>query len=171
MNLQDLNKYIINLNEGYKKLIDKRVNDMGIEEFLNHQLFYLDCSRIVNNMRMMQTIGYPYKQEISVYLYVLENFVNFTTTKDSNICNYDKDYWINKLIERHNANIEYEKENPPIWYECKSKKCNKRKQKAKEGDIFPEETRKDKISKAEARIKAKLLGSNIGFCSFKIKKD
>ena len=77
--------------------------------------------------------------------------------------------WIDKLIERHNANIEYEKENPPIWYDGKPKKSGKRKPKAKEGDMFPEETKKAKVSKAEAKLKAKLLGANLGFGGFKIK--
>ena len=63
------------------------------------------------------------------------------------------------------------KENPPVWYDDKSKKDGKRKQKAKEGDVFPEETKKTKISKAEAKLKAKLLGANLGFGNFKFKKD
>jgi hypothetical protein len=48
---------------------------------------------------------------------------------------------------------------------------NKGKPKAKEGDMFPEETKKAKISKAEAKLKAKLLGANLGFGGFKFKKD
>ena len=37
--------------------------------------------------------------------------------------------------------------------------------------MFPEETKKAKISKAETKLKAKLLGANLGFGSFKFKKD
>jgi len=112
-------------------------------------------------MRMMQTIGYPYKREICSYIYALE-------TVTGNDFDFDKE-WINKLIKRHQANLEYEKENPPIWYDGKPKKGSKRKSKAKEGDMFPEETKKAKISKAEAKLKAKLLGANLGFGGFKIK--
>ena len=120
---------------------------------------------------MMQTIGYPYKREISSYFYALENQVNFLTVEDSDVSKFNKQEWINKLLERHKANLEYEKENPPVWYDGKPKKGGKRKPKVKEGDMFPEETKKAKISKAEAKLKAKLLGANLGFGSFKFKKD
>ena len=82
-----------------------------------------------------------------------------------------KEEWINKLIERHNANLEYERTNPPVWYDGKPKKGGKRKPKAKEGDMFPEETKKAKISKAEARLKTKLLGASFGFGGFKINNN
>ncbi len=163
MSIEEISKkYHTDLDECDKNMINKRVAEKGIEEYLNQQLIYLDCSRILQGMRMMQTIGYPYKREISSYLYALE-------TVAGNDFDFDKE-WINKLIERHNANIEYEKENPPIWYDGKPKKTNKRKPKAKEGDMFPEETKKAKISKAEAKLKAKLLGANLGFGGFKLKK-
>ena len=153
-------KYHTDLDDVDRAMIDRRVEEKGIEEYLNQQLVYLDCSRIIQGMRMMQTIGYPYKREICSYVYAVSGLAE------------DPEYeqvWIDKLIERHNANIEYEKENPPIWYDGKPKKGGKRKPKAKEGDMFPEETKKAKISKTEAKLKAKLLGANIGFGAFKIK--
>ena len=155
-------KYHTNLDECDKNMIDKRVAEKGIEEYLNQQLIYLDCSRILQGMRMMQTIGYPYKREISSYIYAVSGIAEDPEREQ---------IWIDKLIELHNANIEYEKENPPIWYDGKPKKSGKRKPKAKERDMFPEETKKAKISKAEAKLKAKLLGANLGFGSFKFKKD
>ena len=164
-------KYHTDLDDADRAMIDRRVEEKGIEEYLNQQLVYLDCSRIIQGMRMMQTIGYPYKREITSYVYALYNLVNFMTAENSDIDKFNKDYWTNKLIELHNANIEYEKETPPVWYDGKPKKVNKRKPKAKEGDIFPEETKKAKISKAEAKLKAKLLGANLGFGGFKFKKD
>ena len=163
-----IKKYHTDLDNIDRAMIDKRVEEKGIEEYLNQQLVYLDCSRVIDGMRilqgmrMMQTIGYPYKREISSYVYALEGFQD-----DPDYCKY----WIDKLIERHLANLEYEKENPPIWYDGKPKKTSKRKPKAKEGDMFPEETKKAKISKAEAKLKAKLLGANLGFGGFKFKKD
>ena len=162
MSINDIIKtYHTDLDDADRAMIDRRVEEKGIKEYLNQQLVYLDCSRVIQGMRMMQTIGYPYKREISSYIYVLTEL----NVSDDNI------YWIDKLIERHNANIEYEKENPPIWYDGKPKKGVKRKPKAKEGDTFPEETKKAKISKAEAKLKAKLLGANLGFGGFKFKKD
>lgn len=166
-----IKKYHIELDNFDKDMINKRVAEKGIEEYLNQQLIYLNCSRIIQGMRMMQTIGYPYRKEISSYLYALETQVNFLTVEDSDVTKFNKQEWLNKLLERHQANLEYEKENPPVWYDGKPKKNTTRKRKAKEADMFPEETKKAKISKAEAKLKAKLLGSSVGFGSFKIKKD
>ena len=158
-----IKKYHTDLDKCDTDMIDNRVAEKGIEEYLNQQLIYLDCSRILKGMRMMQTIGYPYKREISSYVYALDT----SEFKDKG----EISIWTDKLIERHKANLEYEKENPPIWYDDKSKKNTTRKRKVKETDLFPEETKKAKISKAEAKLKAKLLGSSVGFGSFKIKKD
>lgn len=160
MSIEDIIKtYHTDLDNCDRAMIDKRVEEKGIEEYLNQQLVYLDCTRVLDGMRMMQTIGYPYKREITSYLYAVEMHA------------VHKHIWEEKLIERHQDNLEYEKENPPVWYDGKPKKNNKRKPKAKEGDMFPEETKKAKISKAEAKLKAKLLGANLGFGGFKFKKD
>ena len=170
MNINELiKKYHIDLDDADRAIINKRVGEKGIEGDLNQQLVYLDCSRVLQGMRMMQTIGYPYKREITSYVYALYNLVNFMTVEDSDIDKFDKDYWINKLIERHQANLEYEKENPPVWYDGKPKKGGKRKPKAKEGDMFPEETKKAKLSKAEAKLAAK-FATVVSFGSFKINK-
>ena len=158
-----IKKYHTDLDKYDTDMIDKKVAEKGIEEYLSRQLVYLDCSRIIRGMRMMQTIGYPYKREISSYVYALE-------TVAGNDFDFDKE-WINKLLKRHQANLEYEKEHPSVWYDGKPKKNTTRKRKVKEADLFPEETKKAKISKAEAKLKAKLLGANIGFGNFKFKKD
>ena len=168
MNIKEITEqYYIELDDVDRAMIDRRVEEKGIEEYLNQQLVYLDCSRVIQGMHMMQTIGYPYKREISSYIYALENQVNFLTVEDSDVSKFNKQEWIDKLIERHEENLEYEKENPPIWYDGKPKKGNKRKSKAKEGDMFPEETKKVKVSKAEAKLKAKL--GNVVFGSFKLR--
>lgn len=159
MEYTELRDYITSLDDSDHKMIDQRVAEKGIEGYLNQQLVYLDCSRVIQGMRMMQTIGYPYKREITSFIYAVEMHA------------VHKHIWEEKLIECHIANLEYEKENPPVWYDGKPKKVSKRKPKAKEGDMFPEETKKAKISKAEAKLAAKLLGANLGFGSFKFKKD
>ena len=114
MEYTKLRNYITSLDDSDRKIIDKKVAEKGIEEYLNQQLIYLDCSRIIKGMRMMQTIGYPYQREISSYLYALE-------TVAGNDFDFDEE-WINKLLERHQANLEYEKENPPVWYGGKKAK-------------------------------------------------
>ena len=159
--------YIVEVDSDWN--VDYMINEVNandITELLDKLIDRIDCTKVYpSGLRVMQTIGYPYKREITSYIYVV--------TKEGNE-QEDTDfikYWINKLIERHQANLEYEKENPPVWYDGKPKKNNKRKPKAKEGDMFPEETKKVKISKAEAKLKAKLLGANLGFGGFKFKKD
>ena len=114
MEYTELRDYITSLDDSDHKMIDQRVAEKGIEGYLNQQLVYLDCSRVIQGMRMMQTIGYPYQREISSYLYALE-------TVAGNDFDFDKE-WINKLLERHQANLEFEKENPPIWYGGKKAK-------------------------------------------------
>ena len=114
MEYTELRDYITSLDDSDRKMIDQKVAEKGIEGYLNQQLVYLDCSRIIQGMRMMQTIGYPYQREISSYIYALE-------TVAGNDFDFDKE-WINKLLERHQANLEYEKENPPVWYGGKKAK-------------------------------------------------
>ena len=114
MELTELRNYITTLDDSDHRMIDQRVAEKGIEEYLNQQLVYLDCSRILQGMRMMQTIGYPYQREISSYLYALE-------TVAGNDFDFDKE-WIDKLLKRHQANLEFEKENPPVWYGGKKAK-------------------------------------------------
>ena len=114
MELTELRDYIISLDKADCNIIDNKVAEKGIENYLSQQLIYLDCSRILQGMRMMQTIGYPYQREISSYLYALE-------TVAGNDFDFDKE-WIDKLLERHQTNLEYEKENPPIWYGGKKAK-------------------------------------------------
>ena len=157
-------KYHTDLDDADRAMIDRRVEEKSIEEYLNQQLVYLDCSRMLQGMRMMQTIGYPYKREISSYVYALNRAVWLDGYQDKHI-----EEWSNKLIERHNANLEYEKENPPVWYDGKPKKGGKRKSKAKEGDLFPEETKKAKMSKAESKLAAK-FANGVSFGTFKINK-
>ena len=162
MSIEEIDKkYHTDLDEYDTNMIDKKVAEKGIEEYLNQQLIYLDCSRIIQGMRMMQTIGYPYKREISSYVYVLDT----SEFKD----NGEISIWTDKLIERHKANIEYEKENPPIWYDGKPKKNTTRKRKYKEADMFPEETKKAKMSKAQAKLIAKISINGVTFGNFKIK--
>lgn len=149
-------KYHLKLDDDFKSLIDRRVNEKGVEKYFDELLVYLDCSVIMHGMRMMQTIGLPYKKDISTYMYILLNKVEFGSDT--------METYSAKLVELHKANLAFEKENPPIIYKDK-KKSSTRTRKSKE----PKEE-KPKISKAEAKLKAKLLGANIGFGSFKIKK-
>ena len=163
MEYTKLRNYITSLDDSDRKIIDKKVAEKGIEEYLNQQLIYLDCSRIIKGMRMMQTIGYPYQREISSYLYALE-------TVAGNDFDFDKE-WINKLLKRHQANLEYEKENLPVWYGGKKAKDkwdkehgkHPRRKKVVEGTIpgmGKEISNKERLKK---------LSAQFGNLTFKIK--
>ena len=155
MFIELLKDYIIELDRFDISLINKYIVEKGIDNFLSQQLVYLDCSRIINNMRMMQTIGYPYKAEISKYLYALDMIEN-NNTKMS--------LYKDKLLAIHTLNLAYEKDNPPILYDKEKivniKKENKhpRRRKVKEQTIpgFGKDT--------SSSLKAKLAGcANVKF--------
>lgn len=163
MELTELQDYKTKLDDVDKHMIEQKIAEQGIEKYLTQQLVYLDCSRIINDMRMMQTIGYPYQREISSYLYALE-------TVAGNDFDFDK-YWLDNLINRHRANIEYEKENPPIWYGGKKAKDkwdkehgkHPRRKKSIEGTLpgmGKEISNKEKLKK---------LSAQFGNLTFKIK--
>ena len=97
MDYTKLRNYITSLDDSDRKVINQRVAEKGIEGYLNQQLIYLDCSRIINNMRMMQTIGYPYKRYISIYLYILNNILD-----NNKYSEYE-----NKLISLHLKNLDF----------------------------------------------------------------
>lgn len=157
MFIELLKDYIIELEQFDINLIKKEVAEKGIDKFLSQQLIYLDCSRIINGMRMMQTIGYPYKAEISKYLYALDMIEN-NNTKMS--------LYKDKLLAIHTLNLAYEKDNPPVWYDkekiVNTKKENKhpRRRKVKEQTIpgFGKEVT------ASQSLKSKLAGcANVKF--------
>ncbi len=156
MNIGELENYLLDLDDFDKSIVKHRLENESFEEFFEKQLLYLDCSRIYpSGLRAMQTIGYPYMKEVSVYVYVLGML------EDENLINLYSD----KLINIHNTNIQYEKEHPPVWYDSKKKnKWNKPKteRKAKE----PKESKPTKaVQKAAQKIQ------KINMLSFKFKKQ
>lgn len=110
---KEFEQYITILDKYDTNMIDKRVEEKGLIECLDKQLVYLDCSRIYDNgMRAMQTIGYPYQRELTTYLYLLDK------------CSAEiRNEYEEKLISIHKANLEYEQNNPPIWYGGKKAKA------------------------------------------------
>ena len=67
MELSDLDKYLIELSEFDITLTNQRING-DIKKAISKQFENLDCTRIVDGLRLMQTIGYPYMREISITL-------------------------------------------------------------------------------------------------------
>lgn len=171
MELTELRDYITTLDDADHRMINQRVAEKGIEGYLTQQLIYLDCSRIINNMRMMQTIGYPYQREISSYLYALETQVNFLTVEDSDVSKFNKQEWIDKLLERHKANLEFEKENPPVWYGGKKAKDKWDKEHGKHPrrKKVSEQTLPGMGKEISNKERLKKLSAQFGNLTFKIK--
>lgn len=155
MSIKDLEDYQIDLDKFDIEMLNNNIVEKGIENYLSLLLVYLDCSRIINNMRMMQTIGYTYKRYISTYIYILNNILDKNKYSE----------YVNNLISLHLKNLDYEKENPPIIYDKKGfnefkSKTNKhpRKRNVKEQTIpgFGNDT--------SSSLKAKLAGcANVKF--------
>lgn len=155
MSIKDLEDYQIDLDKFDIEMLNNNIVEKGIENYLSLLLVYLDCSRIINNMRIMQTIGYTYKRYISTYIYILNNILDKNKYSE----------YVNNLISLHLKNLDYEKENPPIIYDKKGfnefkSKTDKhpRKRKVKEQTIpgFCNDT--------SSSLKAKLAGcANVKF--------
>ena len=163
----ELRDYITSLDDSDRDMIDQRVAEKGIEGYLNQQLVYLDCSRIIQGMRMMQTIGYPYQREISSYIYALDKLKAYNTLASDE----EVRYYVKCITDLHKANLEFEKENPPVWYGGKKAKDkwdkehgkHPRRKKISEGTIpgmGKEISNKERLKK---------LNANFAGITFKIK--
>lgn len=85
-------------------------------EVLDNILNELDCTKISSIGRVMQTINYRYKFLMEAYNYVLNHAI------DTNRINIEQfNFYKGKLDERHIANLEFEKDNPPVVYTKKGK--------------------------------------------------
>ena len=127
---------IIDIPDSTIDNVDKRVEALGIEEAFNEELVYLDCTRYdkEGKFRLMQTVGVPYSVELGKAIYII------------NAYQYDG---VNKLLERHQMNLEYEKEHPPVIYKDKNLKQPKER---KERKVKEPKEKKPKMSKLEKKI-------------------
>lgn len=146
-------RYIIPLDESVKRICINSVTKNGIDKAIENQLYYLDCTRIVNGLRMMQTIGTPYQYEMSKLAYILERFVSEDEDKLAS--------YYNKIAEIHKANLKYEKDNPPIIYDKSKKVKNARttRKKAKEAIIDGFEKPQVQNKSLSADIRKAILGN------------
>lgn len=119
-----------------------------VEERLSQQLHYLDCTRIgkISGTRLIQTIDHTYAMEISVALKLCATIDDKSLQKE----------WLNRIVERHKINLDYEKENPPIWYD-KKRWSNKKQSSGKVLKPRIKKDKKEKIPKDE--YKDKIEGS------------
>lgn len=146
-------RYIIPLDDSVKRICSNSVDEHGIDKAIEIQLHYLDCTRIVNGLRLMQTIGAPYQYEMSKLAYMLDTYLSDDEDKIS--------LYYNKIAEIHKANLKYEKDNPPIIYDKSKKVKNARttRKKVKEATIDEFENSKIQQKSLNTDIRKAILGN------------
>lgn len=149
----------MNIDEQVKAMAIKDISTFGTDEFVAKACVRLDCSRIINDMRMMQTIGTPYQYEIGRTLYGISYALEQGLIDENK-----RDEYVSKLVALHKRNLKYEEDNPPIIYDKKKgvkKTTRTTKKKAKEGTLEGfEKPKKEKAPTAaqlNAQARAKLI--------------
>ena len=147
-------RYIIPLDDSVKRICSNSIAEYGIDKAIEIQLHYLDCTRIVNGLRLMQTIGTPYQYEMSKLAYMLDTYLSDDEEDKLSL-------YYNKIAEIHKANLKYEKDNPPIIYDKSKKVKNARttRKKVKEATIDGFENSKIQQKSLNADIRKAILGN------------
>lgn len=148
--------YVMNIDEQVKAMAIKDISTFGADEFVTRACVRLDCSRIIDNMRMMQTIGTPYQYEVGRTLYGI-NYALEQGWIDEN----KRDEYVSKLVALHKRNLKYEEDNPPVIYDKKKglkKTTRTTRKKAKEGTLEGfEKPKKVTAAQLNAQARAKLI--------------
>lgn len=148
-------KYTMQLDNIDKKLCSGYVARLGIDGAIESQFKRLDCSRIKDGLRLMQTIGVPYTYEMSKLAFILYTYLS--EDEEDKLKAY-----LDRLVQLHKDNLKYEETNPPIVYDKSKKVKNARtpRKKAKEATLEGFEKPKRTTAKSlNADIKAAILGN------------
>lgn len=148
-------KYTMQLDNIDKKLCSGYVARLGIDGAIESQFKRLDCSRVKDGLRLMQTIGVPYTYEMSKLAFILYTY--FSEDEEDKLKAY-----LDRLVQLHKDNLKYEETNPPIIYDKSKKVKNARttRKKAKEATLEGFEKPKRTTAKSlNADIKAAILGN------------
>lgn len=152
-------KYTMIVDEQVQAMAIKDISTCGADEFVAKACVCLDCSRIKDDMRMMQTIGTPYKYEVTRALIGIDYALQQGWIDENK-----KDEYVSKLVALHKRNLKYEEDNPPIIYDKKKGLKNTTRttrKKAKEGTLDGfEKPKKEKAPSAaqlNAQARAKLI--------------
>lgn len=153
--------YTMEIDEQVEAMAIKDVDAYGVDDFVAKACVYLDCSRIINNMRMMQTIGTPYRYNVARTLCGI-NYAFQHGQIDEN----KRDEYVSKLVTLHKRNLKYEEENPPIIYDKKKglkKTTRTTRKKAKEGTLEgfekPKKAKAPTAKQINAQVRAKFLSN------------
>ena len=156
MNENDVRAYEIVLNKSEYINLEKEVENNGLDATVDKYLHYCDCTRwdSEHKYRLCQTIDYGYKIDMSSLLYIIDTFGN----TDENMA---------KVIKRHEDNIKFETEFPPIIYDKKLTRESLKKSIDKATSSNADKKRKPrKRTKAEEKLAIK--AARIGQLKFKI---
>ena len=148
-------KYTMQLDNIDKKLCSGYVARLGIDGAIVSQFQRLDCSRVKDGLRLMQTIGVPYTYEMSKLAFILYTYLS--EDEEDKLKTY-----LDRLVQLHKDNLKYEETNPPIVYDKSKKVKNARtpRKKAKEATLEGFEKPKRTTAKSlNADIKAAILGN------------
>ena len=148
-------KYTMQLDNIDKKLCSGYVARLGIDGAIESQFKRLDCSRVKDGLRLMQTIGVPYTYEMSKLAFILYTYLS--EDEEDKLKAY-----LDRLVKLHKDNLKYEETNPPIVYDKSKKVKNARttRKKAKEATFEGFEKPKRTTAKSlNADIKAAILGN------------
>lgn len=148
-------KYTMQLDNIDKKLCSGYVARLGIDVAIESQFKRLDCSRVKDGLRLMQTIGVPYTYEMSKLAFILYTYLS--EDEEDKLKAY-----LDRLVQLHKDNLKYEETNPPIVYDKSKKVKNARtpRKKAKEATLEGFEKPKRTTAKSlNADIKAAILGN------------
>lgn len=131
----DVNKYV------YVKQLEEK----GLRPFIEDRLAWLDCTKMTKNGR------YRINQTINIFYKILigECMLAFR------VCQNDKDFdeLYKKVNDIHEANLEYEKENPPIIYETNKIRNNKTaKSKSRTENASTETIKRETVKDRKAKI-------------------
>lgn len=148
-------KYTMQLDNIDKKLCSGYVARLGIDGAIESQFKRLDCSRVKDGLRLMQTIGVPYTYEMSKLAFILYTYLS--EDEEDKLKAY-----LDRLVQLHKDNLKYEETNPPVVYDKSKKVKNARttRKKAKEATLEGFEKPKRTTAKSlNADIKAAILGN------------
>lgn len=158
IDLSSLNKYRLSQNKINIPFIKVEVNKYGAINFLQVTLRSIDCTNTFSDgTRLCQTNGYNYMSNLSQCLYVIENYI------DDN----EKDIWYQTIIDRHNKNLEFEKENPAPTI---SSPVKKKQSNSKTRSKVSSESKEKKPTAAERKLAAKVSKLNALSVNLKIPK-
>lgn len=145
IDLSILDDYLLELDFFERSFLKQRVRTFGVEAVLAKQFECLDCTKKTSTgATVQQSNGYSYRNELSQTVELITNYVE------------DKDEAFTALLEIHNKNLQWEKDNPPVPAKYKRVKGERKPREKKETAAERKlKERAAKIGKLSLNIKLK----------------